>query len=296
MTQPRRSNPESLLKSFCDPFEILLERPQPGFALLAARRQVDAATLAARKAMRHAKAADHAKASFLANMSHELRTPLNAILGFSELIKLDGAQARERHPEYAGYIYEAGLSLLKLVTAVLDVARIEAGDYQIEEELVPLGDVIGVALRVIRPLAEEKSILITYTNEVPTALVAVDPIRIKQVLLNILSNAIKYTPASGGVTIDARRHGEGDLMIRITDSGIGIPPAQLRRVLEPFEQLEGTLTRQIDGVGLGLPIAKALMELHGGELTFDSKPGCGTVVELRLPGERIRSPLAEVCG
>ncbi|HEV2303199.1 MAG TPA: HAMP domain-containing sensor histidine kinase [Stellaceae bacterium] len=294
MIHSRRLKQESLLKRFCDPFEILLERPQPGFALLAAKRQVEAAMQATRKAMRQAKAADHAKASFLANMSHELRTPLNAIIGFSELIKLDQGQARGRHPEYAGYIYDAGVSLLELLTAILDLARIEAGEYDLEEELVPIGDVIAVSLQIIRPLAEEKSIFISCTNESPTALVAVDPIRIKQVLLNILSNAIKYTPADGRVMVDTRRHANGGLVIRIADSGIGIPPAQLRRVLEPFEQVEGALTRQIDGVGLGLPIARALMELHGGELTIDSEPGRGTAVALRLPGERLRSPLALV--
>ena len=295
MIHSRRQKQESLLKRYCDPFEIMLERPQPGFALLAAKRQIEAAMQAARKAMLQASAADQAKANFLANMSHELRTPLNAIIGFSEMMKLDMAQTRERNPEYAGYIYDAGISLLQLITEILDLAWVRSDEFSLEEELVPIGDVIEAALEAVRPLAEEKSIPVAREGETPTALVAVDPVRLKQVLLNILSNAIKYTPAGGRVTIDTRRDAAGNLSIRISDSGIGISPAQLRRVLEPFEPIESPLTRQIDGVGLGLPIAKALMALHGGELTIDSAPGRGTAVELRLPGERIRSPLA-MCG
>jgi signal transduction histidine kinase len=292
MTHSRRPKQESLLNNFCDPLEMSLEHPHPALALVAAKRQVETATSAAREATLRAKAADYAKTSFLANMSHELRTPLNAIIGFSELIKHDRVEARERYSEYAGYIYDAGLSLLRLVTAILNLARIEAGKYQLAEELVPIGDLVEGALRALRPLAEEKSIATQFTIETPSALVAVDPSEINQALLNVLNNAVKYTPRGGRLTVDVRRDRAGDLLITVEDTGPGIPSAQLSRVLEPFGQHETPLTRRLAGVGLGLPIAKALMALHGGELVIDSKRGRGTTVELRLPGARVHAPTA----
>ena len=296
MVTLRRPRQESLLKDFCAQFGTLLEHPHPGLALVAAKRQAETAALLAKQAMLQARAADHAKARFLATMSHELRTPLNAIIGFSEIIKLDGARVRERYPEYAGYIHEAGVFLLEIINGILDLARIEAGKVDLHEELVPLGDIVEASLRTLCPLAEKKSIAIECALESPSPLVSVDPTKIKQVFLNLLSNAIKFTPPGGCVTIGTRRNGNGDLVIRIADSGVGIPAGQLTRVLEPFEQVESPLTRKTDGTGLGLPIAKGLMALHGGELIIDSKPGGGTAVDVRLPSSRIRSAAAATCG
>jgi signal transduction histidine kinase len=293
MVDARHRRPESLLESYCAQLGTVLERRYPGIALMAAKQRAENAATLANARMLEATAADRAKSRFLANMSHELRTPLNAIIGFSEIIKLDCIQPKERYPEYAEYIHDAGKLLLEIINGLLDLARIEAGKLDIEAEIVPIGAIIAASLRTIAPLAEKKSIELSCDLDcdlgTSSPLVWVDPTKFKQIFINLFSNAVKFTPAGGRVTIVYGLDASGDMLIRIADNGIGIAPEHQQTVLQPFEQVEDPLTRQNDGTGLGLPIARALIELHGGQLILNSRVGVGTTVSLRLPRERIRS-------
>jgi two-component system, cell cycle sensor histidine kinase PleC len=255
-----------------------------------AKENAEAAADVANQQMLQAQASDRAKTKFLANMSHELRTPLNAIIGFSEVIKLDAQQPKERYPEYAQYIHDAAIHLLELINGILDLARIEAGKVELEEEAVSAADLIYSAVTTVRPLADKKLVSIDCRHRRIDVVIRVDQTKFKQVLLNLLSNAVKFTQPSGRVIVDCRRDKQGDLLITVKDTGVGIPREQLEKVLEPFEQVEDHLTRRNEGTGLGLPIAKALIELHGGELHLDSELSVGTTAELRVPRERIDVP------
>jgi signal transduction histidine kinase len=281
-----------LLESYCSQLGSLAEHRYSSLALLEAKQQAEKAASVAHAAMLQAKAADLAKSNFLANMAHELRTPLNAIIGFSEVIKVDQIRMRENYPEYAGYIHDAGTILLDIINGILDLARIEAGHILLQEELVMFGELLKSSINTIRPIAERKSIEIICNIQKPATVIYVDSTKFKQVTLNLLSNAVKFTEPRGRIRLDSVFHNGGDLVLSIRDTGIGIPPEQIERIFRPFEQIADHLTREHEGTGLGLPIAKALIELHGGELVLSSKPGAGTTATLRLPGDRVRSGAA----
>jgi signal transduction histidine kinase len=239
--------------------------------------------------MLKAKAADLAKSNFLANMAHELRTPLNAIIGFSEVIKLEQIRMRENYPEYAGHIHDAGTILLDIINGILDLARIEPGRIVLQEELISLDALVQSSIGTIRPIAQRKFIEIECNIEKPSTMIYVDATKLKQVMLNLLSNSVKFTEPRGRIEVGSVLHKSGDLVLSIRDTGIGIPPEQIERIFQPFEQVADHLTREHEGTGLGLPIAKALIELHGGELVLSSHPGIGTTARLRLPGDRMRT-------
>jgi signal transduction histidine kinase len=287
MNEGRRRNYESLLETYCSQLGTLLDRRGPGVAFVSAKQNAETAAHLANQQMLQAQASDRAKTKFLANMSHELRTPLNAIIGFSEVIKLNAQQPKERYPEYAQYIHDAAIHLLDLINGILDLARIEAGKVELEEESVPIFDLIYSAVTTVRPIADKKLVVIDCRHRRTDALIRVDQTKFKQVLLNLLSNAVKFTQPRGSVVIDCSRDAVGDLVISVKDTGVGIPPEQLQKVLEPFEQVEDHLTRRNEGTGLGLPIAKALIELHGGQLVLDSQLNVGTTAALHLPRDRI---------
>jgi signal transduction histidine kinase len=289
MVYARQGRQESLLESYCAQLGTVLERRYPGLALMAAKERAENAASLANARMLEATAADRAKSRFLANMSHELRTPLNAIIGFSEIIKLDYIQPKERYPEYAEYIYDAGKLLLEIINGLLDLARIEADKLELEEEIVPIREIVAASLRTIAPIALKKSIELSCDLGPVSPPIWVDPTKFKQILLNLLSNAVKFTAPGGRVAIACGFDSGGDLTISIADNGIGISPEHLEKVLQPFEQVEEPLTRQNDGTGLGLPIARALIERHGGQLVLASTVGVGTEVTLRLPRDRVRS-------
>jgi signal transduction histidine kinase len=283
----RRQPHKSLLDDYCSQLGALLERRYTERALITAKEQAEAAAALAREAMRQAQAADRAKSQFLATMSHELRTPLNAIIGFSEVIQ--GAPgASGEVPAYAKYIHESGGQLLAMLNGVIDLARIEAGRLPLDEQDVMFEEVLDLAVRASRKAAEEKSVTIM-SGMVMERLLRLDLAKITQVFSNILSNAIKFTDAGGSIDIDSDLTREGGLVIWIRDTGQGIAAEDLERVLQPFGQLEDHLTRQNSGIGLGLPVARALVRLHGGDLTLTSKLGVGTTVEIRLPPDRVRS-------
>ena len=287
MVYANREKPETFLENYCSRLGTLLEARYTGLALLAAKQEADAAAKHANEAMLEAKAADLAKTRFLANMAHELRTPLNAIIGFSEIIKLDAIQAKERYPQYAEYIHDAGILLLNIVNGLLDLARIQAGRVALDEQIVAVGDLIQSAVRTIAPIAQRKSIWVDYEPAQGSTLICVDQTKFRQIILNILSNSVKFTEPKGSILVTSAMGGRGDLVISIKDTGIGIRPEHLERVLSPFEQVADHLTKENEGTGLGLPIARALIELHGGNLTLSSDLGIGTAVALRLPPERI---------
>lgn len=277
-----------LLESYCSRLGSLVEHRYSSLALLEAKQQAEKAAIIAHQAMLKAKAADRAKSKFLANMAHELRTPLNAIIGFSEIIKLDKVKATERYPEYAGYIHDAGSILLEIIDGILDLARIEAGKVQLQEEPIGLDALIQSVITTIRPIAQKKSVEINCLIGHPPLTVYVDPTKLKQVMFNLLSNAVKFTASRGRIRIEASRYTNGDLVLLISDTGIGIPPEQIEKVFQPFEQVADHLTREHEGTGLGLPIARAIVELHGGELVLSSELRIGTTARLRLPGARVR--------
>jgi signal transduction histidine kinase len=283
-----RSRPQSILDSYCAQLGTL-------FGLATAKQQAENAAILARQDMLEARAADRAKSNFLANMSHELRTPLNAIIGFSEIIKLDRIEARDKYPCYAEYIHDAGKLLLEIINGLLDLARIEAGKLTLDEEWVILAAPFRSILQTIRPIAEKKSIEINCDISSTPLVVHIDLVKFKQILLNLLSNSIKFTEIGGKISITMVQEDAGDLLMTVQDNGIGISPEHLPTVLEPFKQVHDPLTRHNDGIGLGLPIAKALMGLHGGALWLTSAAGIGTTAWLRLPAARVRCDADPLC-
>jgi signal transduction histidine kinase len=281
-----------LLESYCSQLGSLAEHRYSSLALLEAKQQAEWAASVAHEAMLKAKSADRAKSNFLANMAHELRTPLNAIIGFSEVIKLDQIRLRANYSEYAGYIHDAGTILLDIIDGILDLARIEAGHVLLQEEFVVLGGLLKSTINTMRPIAQRKFIEIACNIETPATMIYVDSTKFKQVTLNLLSNSVKFTEPRGRIQVDSVLHKSGDLVLSIRDTGIGIPPEHIERIFQPFEQVADHLAREHEGTGLGLPIAKALIELHGGELVLSSQLGAGTTARVRLPGERVRSAAA----
>jgi PAS domain S-box-containing protein len=232
--------------------------------------------------------ASRLKSEFIAKMNHELRTPLNAILGFSEMLVNDaqGKLAEGRYRDYAKDINRSGSQLLSIINDILDFAKSDARQLSLNESLIDPTTLIEDSVRFVTPIANKKGVIITVkiAPNVPT--VRGDERRLRQILLNLLSNAVKFTPAEREVRVLARVSGAGGVQIEVEDTGIGIPPDQISRVMEPFYQVDGSLARTQEGTGLGLPIAKSLAELHGGSLTLESAVGYGTTARLILPPER----------
>jgi two-component system cell cycle sensor histidine kinase PleC len=276
----------SFMNDYCLQIGALAEPRSTELALITAKNQAEEAALLANKAMLEAQAADRAKTKFLANMSHELRTPLNAIIGFSEVIQADKPPSKSDHTELATYIHDSGVNLLTIINGVLDLARIEAGQVELDEQLVPLAELLSLAIKAVGPAAAKKSIEIVLGSQAP-ALIRLDLHKMTRVLVNLMSNAVKFTATGGRVEVTSAAESSGDLLISVSDTGIGIPSDHLKRVFEPFGQIEDYLTRQSEGLGLGLPMARALVRLHSGEIAIDSRLGVGTAVEIRLPAHRI---------
>jgi len=237
-----------------------------------------------------ADAANQAKSQFLANMSHELRTPLHAIIGFSELIKEQAPRvgAGSRIADYATDILASGRHLLELINTVLDLSKVEAGTAMLTESVVPIADVINASLIAIRSQASTRRITIGVTMPEDPPVVEVDLTKMRQVLINLLSNAVKFTREGGSVTITVARDARTGVTIAVADTGIGMTEEELVIAMEPFGQVDSTLSRQADGTGLGLPLAQRLIELHGGELKLRSVKGEGTTVEVTIPANRVR--------
>ncbi len=240
-------------------------------------------------ALRRAEEASRAKSQFLANMSHELRTPLNAIIGFSEIIRdqMFGSVGVPRYVDYARDINASGTHLLAVIGDILDMSRIEAGYYALDEKPVDMVAVISSALTMVRPQAERAGA--TLRNLCPETLpqLRADERVLKQVLINLLGNAVKFTPAGGTVDVIYRSSSDGGLSLGVVDTGIGITPDRLEHIFEPFQLAKAEVARQHGGTGLGLSISKRLMELHGGTLSLSSSVGVGTEARLSFPAWRL---------
>jgi signal transduction histidine kinase len=234
---------------------------------------------------RIAEAASRAKSRFLALMSHELRTPLNAILGFSEVMTRETmGPIPARYGDYAQDIHKSGQHLLTVISDILDLARAESGHLRLSTQEITLEEAVGPCLRLIRPRAEQQKISVAAKLPKDLRLDA-DLTKLRQAVLNLLSNAVKFTPEGGRILVTAELRDDGALAIAITDSGIGIKPEEIPQALTPFERLEAA--EQIEGTGLGLPLAKVLTELHGGSLELEGLAEGGTRVTLVLPPERV---------
>jgi PAS domain S-box-containing protein len=235
-------------------------------------------------AQERAESANKAKSRFLANMSHELRTPLNAVIGFTDLMRQRtfGPLGNERYEEYATLIYDSGQLLLDLISDMLDMAKIEAGRLELNYERVDVSGTVEDSVRMLRDRAENNGLELTLSlPEEPLFLIA-DRRAVKQVLLNLLTNAIKFTPAGGHVGVSVR-YGDGLATITVRDTGVGIPASELPRLGNPFEQVNSDPMLAKGGSGLGLALVRALMEKHGGTLSIDSEEGVGTAVRVTFP-------------
>lgn len=250
------------------------------------RRQSERALLSAKE---QADLANRSKSEFLANMSHELRTPLNAIIGFSEIIKdqLLGPEGTPQYIEYAKDIHDSGELLLSLINDILDMSKIEAGKRALSETAINVESVVQSCMRLVAVRAKAGGLQLKH--DIPVGLL---PLRgeeraIKQVLVNLMTNAIKFTPEGGTVGVKAHIDPFGRMCIAVSDTGIGIAPEDVPVALAPFGQIESVMSRKTQGTGLGLPLTKALVELHGGELQIKSAVGQGTTVSLLFPADRV---------
>jgi PAS domain S-box-containing protein len=243
---------------------------------------------ALRAALRQAEIANRVKAAFLAAMSHELKTPLNAVLGFSEIIRDEmlGPVGQAAYRDYAADIHKSGARLLSVINDVLDVTRLEGGALTIEARPESPQALMDQAIALARAATgDDRVVLLALPAALPS--LHIDPRRLAQALGNLLANALKFTPPQGEVRFSLALDADGGAAFTIRDTGIGMAPEMVAAAQEPFRQLDGSLARRFEGAGLGLSIAKALAELHGGGLSIVSAPGVGTAVTLTLPAERV---------
>ena len=255
--------------------------------LEATKAQLEQASAHLRNAKEEAEAASRIKSEFLANMSHELRTPLNAIIGFSEMIKVEMfGPVSERYRGYVTDIFNSGNHLLGLINEILDLSKLEAGQFELHEEDVDLAETIKDCLHLVEAQARKSKIRLSTTLDPNLHLIRADDRRLRQILINLLSNAVKFTPESGRVRVSGFMKND-DLAIEVSDTGIGIAGKDIPKVMTSFGQVESRVSRKYEGSGLGLPLAKHLVELHGGTLTLVSQVDVGTTVTIILPSSRI---------
>ncbi len=237
----------------------------------------------------HAESANRAKSMFLATMSHELRTPLNAIIGFSELIggEMFGPLGNDSYREYANDIRESGQHLLDLINDILDLSKCESGRDELHEENVDISELTRSVKWLVTGRAQDGNVAIETELAADAPMLCADKLKLKQILINLVSNAIKFTDSGGKVTLKAWCSGNSGYVFQVIDTGIGIALEDIPKTLLPFQQIDNRLTRKYEGTGLGLPLSKALVESHGGSLDLQSQVGVGTVVTVRFPAERI---------
>lgn len=250
------------------------------------RKRIESDLIAAKEA---AESADRAKSTFLQIMSHELRTPLNAVIGFAQVIemRLLGAVEVDRYIDYAGSIRQSGEHLLAIIDDILDITTIEAGGLRLNETVVDPSALVGEALNLVAIQSGKSGVPIHIEMEDDLPLLSGDALRLRQVLVNLLSNAVKFSRPGEAAVIRARRGDGGGLELSVMDAGIGMAAEDLPKALTPFVQVDQSMSRRYEGMGLGLSISKRLVEAHGGTLRIDSAPGQGTTVTVDLPPGRI---------
>ena len=230
-----------------------------------------------------AELASKAKSEFIANMSHELRTPLNAIIGFSDMLHIQPVSTPEKVKQYSGYVKQAAEHLLALINGILDVSKIQAGQLEVEPEAMDIKPLIASCILIIQAKAKEKGIAIETGIAANMPVIMGDALRIKQILINLVGNAVKFTPKNGRIRIEAGPAQQGYAIVAVTDTGEGMSASEVETAMRPFGQVETGFNKRHEGTGLGLPIAYALARLHGGDLRIDSQKGAGTRVTVILP-------------
>ncbi|CAK0751224.1 two-component system, cell cycle sensor histidine kinase PleC [uncultured Gammaproteobacteria bacterium] len=255
--------------------ENITQRKRAEIELMAAKERAEAASLS--------------KSQFLATVSHELRTPLNAIIGFSDIMaaKLFGPLGDAHYDDYARLILESGHHLLSLVNNILDMAKIEAGKFQIREAVVEVRAVVGLALEMVRARAMAGGLELTFDFPLRLPDLCADEQALRQIMINLLSNAVKFTKPGGRITVRGGISPTGEFVLSVIDTGIGISPEDIETVLEPFGQVDNDLARRYEGTGLGLPLCRSLAEMHEAQLEIESQLGAGTMVSIRFPKERV---------
>lgn len=237
-------------------------------------------------------AANRAKNDFLAIMSHELRTPLNAIIGFSEIIsnQMFGPVSQPKYVDYATDIRASGAHLLSIINDILDISKAEAGKLQLEEEPIDPVESLNRTMRMFRQRASELGVDLTFRVRDDIPWLIADPRLFNQVAINLTSNALKFTPEAGSVSVELSFSDQGDLVLSVRDTGIGIKGADMQRIFEPFVQVEDAMSRTQQGTGLGLPLVRKIMNLHGGTIELESSAGTGTIASATFPKSRFVAP------
>jgi len=268
----------------------LLSRYTADVGRLVSRRQSEQAL---RAAAVESTLASRTKSEFLANMSHELRTPLNAIIGFSEMIStfgLESEKARGKSIEYAGLISRAGRHLLNIISDILDISKIESGSFALDIAEHSLRELIDASVALVEPRIREKQQRLELRVAPALPPVSLDGRRIKQAIINLLTNAHKFTPRYGTIVLIATAERGDFVTVAVNDSGIGMTAEQMRHAMKPFAQVKSAHTRSHEGTGLGLPITKALVEQHGGRFFLSSEPNVGTLAAFTLPARAVERP------
>ncbi|MEM1198114.1 MAG: ATP-binding protein [Pseudomonadota bacterium] len=230
-----------------------------------------------------AEIASKSKSEFIANMSHELRTPLNSIIGFSDMLRKSKTPQIEEIHQYAGFIKESADHLLTMINRILEISKIQSGKLSIESEPFTMEEVVRSCASIIAQRAHEASIQLKFESEAKLPVLRGDALRIKQVIINLMTNAIKFSHEGDTVTLSAGMGNDNTVEVKVTDTGIGMTEEQIEIALSPFGQVDSGHTREYEGTGLGLPISKAIVELHDGTLDVKSNPGFGTTIIMRLP-------------
>lgn len=247
--------------------------------------QQQRATVALRAAKAEVEIASRAKSEFLANMSHELRTPLNAIIGFSQILAdpaITGGD-QDKQIEYANYIGDSANHLLSIINNILDISKIEHQKLDLDLELIDIENLIEACLILVREHASQTKVDLEVSFQANDIPVYADTVKVKQIVVNLLTNAVKFTPAGGTITVSTRITGDKRMKVSVRDTGVGMTQDQMRCAMEPFQQVEVAYSKTTEGTGLGLPLSKALAELHNAEFKITSRPNVGTDVSVIFP-------------